>query len=151
MRNVKRLRFPFAAGLAALLLALPFLYRSASAQSSSQAAAQPADGTVTTTLADQSDLALTVYNSNLSLVRDVRQLTLPAGESRSAVHGHRRVHQSGDRAFSLDDRARKAERTRTELRIRSARSEQAAAEIRGPRSHAGAREARRRNDTNMTK
>ena len=30
----------------------------------------------------RSDLALTVYNSNLSLVRDVRQLTLPSGESR---------------------------------------------------------------------
>jgi hypothetical protein len=82
MRNAKLLRFPYAAGLAALLLALPLLYRSASAQSSDQAAARPADGTVTTTLADQSDLALTVYNSNLSLVRDVRQLTLPSGESR---------------------------------------------------------------------
>jgi len=36
----------------------------------------------TTTLADQSDLAVTVYNSNVALVRDVRQLTLPAGDSR---------------------------------------------------------------------
>jgi hypothetical protein len=68
--------------LVALLAALPFLYRPATAQSVSQAAPQAADGTITTTLADQSDLALTVYNSNLSLVRDVRQLTLPAGESR---------------------------------------------------------------------
>jgi hypothetical protein len=86
MRNAKLLKFPYAAGLAALLLALPFLYRSASAQSASQGpaagAAQPADGTVTTTLADQTDLAVTVYNSNIALVRDVRQLTLPAGESR---------------------------------------------------------------------
>ncbi len=32
-----------------------------------------------TTLDDQVDLALTVYNSNIALVRDVRQLTLPAG------------------------------------------------------------------------
>jgi hypothetical protein len=82
MRNAKLLRFPYAAGLAALLLALPFLYRSASAQSVGQAAAQTADGTVTTTLTDQTDLAVTVYNSNIALVRDVRQLTLPAGESR---------------------------------------------------------------------
>jgi hypothetical protein len=86
MRNAKLLRLPYAAGLAALLLALPFLYRSASAQSASQGstagAAQTADGAVTTTLADQTDLAVTVYNSNIALVRDVRQLTLPAGESR---------------------------------------------------------------------
>jgi len=82
MKNARRLRFPYAAGLAALLLALPFFYRSASAQSSGQVAQRPADGTVTTTLADQSDLSVTVYNSNLALVRDVRQLTLPPGESR---------------------------------------------------------------------
>ena len=30
---------------------------------------------------DQGDLAVTVYNSNLALVRDVREFTLPAGES----------------------------------------------------------------------
>jgi hypothetical protein len=82
MKNAKLLRFPYAAGLAALLLALPFLYRSVSAQSVGQAAAQTADGVVTTTLTDQTDLAVTVYNSNIALVRDVRQLTLPAGESR---------------------------------------------------------------------
>ncbi|HEV2494694.1 MAG TPA: DUF4139 domain-containing protein [Terriglobia bacterium] len=33
----------------------------------------------TSTLADQNDLAVTVYNSNIALVRDVRQLRLPAG------------------------------------------------------------------------
>lgn len=82
MRNSKLLRFSGAAGLAALLLVLPFVYRSASAQPTSQAVPPAADGGVTTTLADQSDLALTVYNSNLSLVRDVRKLTLPAGETR---------------------------------------------------------------------
>lgn len=82
MRKINVLRFHFAAGFAALLLVVPFLYRSASAQTSSQAAQQSADGTVTTTLADQSDLAVTVYNSNVALVRDVRQLTLPPGESR---------------------------------------------------------------------
>src|SRR6266436_4584260 len=35
-----------------------------------------------TSLNDQTDLALTVYNSNIALVRDVRQLTLPAGDFR---------------------------------------------------------------------
>ena len=32
-----------------------------------------------TTLGDQVDLALTIYNSNLALIRDVRQISLPAG------------------------------------------------------------------------
>jgi hypothetical protein len=82
MRNVRVLKFPTVAGFAALLLALPVLYRSASARSSGQGTAQPADSGVTTTLADQSDLAITVYNSNLALVRDVRQLNLASGESR---------------------------------------------------------------------
>src|ERR1700736_822673 len=33
-------------------------------------------------LGDQTDLAITVYNSNIALVRDVRQLTLPPGSFR---------------------------------------------------------------------
>jgi hypothetical protein len=82
MRNARLLRFPYAAAFVAALLALPLLYRSASAHSSGQADAQPADGAVTTTLSDQSDLAVTVYNSSLALVRDVRQLNLASGESR---------------------------------------------------------------------
>jgi len=35
-----------------------------------------------TTLKDQTELAITVYNSNIALVRDVRQLSLPAGNFR---------------------------------------------------------------------
>jgi hypothetical protein len=35
-----------------------------------------------TSLTDQTDLAVTVYNSNIALVRDVRQLQLPSGEFR---------------------------------------------------------------------
>jgi hypothetical protein len=81
MRNAASSKFLFAAALAAVLVLLPFLYRPASARSAAQAPAQNAAGELTTTLGDQTDLALTVYNSNLSLVRDVRQLTLPAGDS----------------------------------------------------------------------
>lgn len=81
MKNARLLRIPFGVGLAALLLTLPLLYSSVYAQTSDQTAKLPANGIVTTTLADQSDLAVTVYNSNLALVRDVRQLTLPSGES----------------------------------------------------------------------
>lgn len=36
-------------------------------------------GAQSTTLADQTDLNVTVYNSNIALVRDVRQLNLPTG------------------------------------------------------------------------
>jgi hypothetical protein len=42
----------------------------------------PAAADQSTTLTDQTDLAVTVYNSNIALVRDVRQLTLPAGPFR---------------------------------------------------------------------
>jgi hypothetical protein len=44
-------------------------------------AATPAgdDQPATTTQKDQVDLAVTVYNSNLALVRDVRQISLPSG------------------------------------------------------------------------
>ncbi len=43
--------------------------------------AQASAPTGSTTVADQVDLSLTVYNSNLALVRDVRQLALPRGLS----------------------------------------------------------------------
>src|ERR1700737_2449344 len=82
MKNARLLKYPYAAGLAALLLALPVLYRSASARSSSQAVAETANGPVTTTLADPTDLSPTVYNPSLALGRDVRQLSLAPGESR---------------------------------------------------------------------
>jgi hypothetical protein len=81
MRNATLSKILTTAGLAALLAVLPFLHCPVSATSVSQAPPQAAGGNITTTLADQSDLALTVYNSNLSLVRDVRQLNLPSGES----------------------------------------------------------------------
>ena len=82
MRNIKRLRLPYFLAFIALLAAMPVLYRSASARPASQAGSTAAGSVVTTTQADQSDLALMVYNTDLSLVRDVRQLNLPTGESR---------------------------------------------------------------------
>src|ERR1700730_13565781 len=44
--------------------------------------ARPASPDQATSLNDQTDLAVTVYNSNIALVRDVRQLTLPTGSFR---------------------------------------------------------------------
>jgi hypothetical protein len=80
MRNVKSTRFLAGATVVALAFFLPLVHRSGLARAAAAPSPAPAE-TITTTLADQGDLALTVYNSNLSLVRDVRQLNLPAGES----------------------------------------------------------------------
>src|ERR1700722_16254236 len=41
-----------------------------------------AKNSATTTLTDQTDLNVTVYNSNIALVRDVRNITLPSGNFR---------------------------------------------------------------------
>src|SRR6267154_5055086 len=79
----------FAAGTLAALLSAGVLYsatrshrdapqeKEAHSASSDQASRDQA-----TSLNDQTDLAITVYNSNIALVRDVRQLTLPAGDFR---------------------------------------------------------------------
>ncbi|MFY9530726.1 MAG: DUF4139 domain-containing protein [Candidatus Acidiferrales bacterium] len=65
-----------ATSLALILGILPIAGRLAKAQ----AAPNVAEGKVAeTTQKDQVDLAVTVYNSNIALVRDVRQLTLPSG------------------------------------------------------------------------
>src|SRR3984957_15735998 len=84
MKNATLFKLLAAAGFSILLLGLTPLHRSHSvfAQSAGESSAQTGDGMVTTTLADQSELALTVYNSDIALVRDVRQIPLAAGDSR---------------------------------------------------------------------
>ena len=44
-----------------------------------KAATRPSSGQETSTLDDQVDLAVTVYNSDIALVRDVRNIKLPGG------------------------------------------------------------------------
>jgi hypothetical protein len=70
-----------AALLAALGLSLVFHIHSASAQTSPQssASAAPKTDALTTTEKDQTEIAVTVYNSNIALVRDVRQISLAPG------------------------------------------------------------------------
>ena len=52
-------------------------------QAGRKAAGQEKDAAEqSTSLSDQTDLAVTVYNSNIALVRDVRQLQLPSGTFR---------------------------------------------------------------------
>ncbi len=59
-----------------LLITHGFSIRTANAQT--QAGAQ--SGLHETTMSDQTDLAVTVYNSNVALVRDTRNLSLPSGD-----------------------------------------------------------------------
>ncbi len=62
--------------VAGLLMTHGLTLRTAAAQNTAQSQA----GLHETTMSDQTDLAVTVYNSNVALVRDTRDLTLPAGE-----------------------------------------------------------------------
>jgi hypothetical protein len=76
-------RLLFAALFAAAFFAFPVLYAhhaSLAFAAQEQAATKPSSDQPGTTAADQTDLALTVYNSNLALVRDTRQVNLPTGE-----------------------------------------------------------------------
>jgi hypothetical protein len=79
------LRWILASGVAliagaALLYAFHPAHQVYAAQEKDAVRAASADQT--TSLGDQTDLAVTVYNSNIALVRDVRQLTLPSGAFR---------------------------------------------------------------------
>src|SRR5712691_280258 len=76
----------FTSATMVLLLTAGVLYsatrgRHAGAQEK-EAARAAANGDQSTSLHDQTDLAVTVYNSNIALVRDVRQLALPSGAFR---------------------------------------------------------------------
>src|SRR6188508_2091703 len=64
-----------AAAIAIAAVAVPAVTTEETATAAAPAA--PAQGT--STLDDQTELALTVYNSNIALVRDVRTLQLPRG------------------------------------------------------------------------
>src|SRR5688572_25866490 len=69
-------------GIAAIVLALGALAGAMrfGLDSPAASAAQPqVQGQDTSTLDDQTELALTVYNSDLALVRDVRSVQLPRG------------------------------------------------------------------------
>src|ERR1700756_1182988 len=75
----------FAAATLAALLSAGVLYsatrnhRAITSADAQEKEARPTSPDQSTSLNDQTDLAVTVYNSNIALVRDVRQLTLPAG------------------------------------------------------------------------
>ena len=70
----------------ALLIATAILYPAARGSkvyaSQEKEASRPSAGDQSTSLNDQTDLNVTVYNSNIALIRDVRNLTLPTGAFR---------------------------------------------------------------------
>ncbi len=80
-------RLPWILPAAALLVAASALFYPSSRRSGVYAsqekdAPRAAGPDQATSLNDQTDLNVTVYNSNIALVRDVRQLTLPTGTFR---------------------------------------------------------------------
>src|SRR6266851_2182086 len=77
-----RARLPwFAAASLGALLSAGVLYSATRSHhpGAQDKEARPSSPDQASNLGDQTDLAVTVYNSNIALVRDVRQLTLPAG------------------------------------------------------------------------
>jgi hypothetical protein len=73
-------RFTGAAALIAILLMLPLAGKLKEVRAAGASGApQSAGGAGTTTEKDQTDLSVTVYNSNLALVRDVRQIRVQSG------------------------------------------------------------------------
>jgi hypothetical protein len=73
--------FAIAAGASIILVATAAVpvVRSGGKQLQEHDAARSTVNDSSTSLGDQTDLSVTVYNSNIALVRDVRQLALPAG------------------------------------------------------------------------
>jgi len=80
-----RARLPwFAAATLGALLSAGVLYSATRSRNAGtqDKEARPSSADQSSNLGDQTDLAITVYNSNIALVRDVRQVTLPTGSFR---------------------------------------------------------------------
>lgn len=69
-----------ALGLTGAVAFTPAYSAKKAAETQEQGGARTSDQS--TTLNDQTDLGVTVYNSNIALVHDVRQLTMPSGDFR---------------------------------------------------------------------
>src|SRR5467141_3020357 len=84
--NPAKLRWIVLISAIALLAATAILYPAARGSkvyaSQDKEAARPSAADQSTSLNDQTDLNVTVYNSNIALIRDVRNLALPGGTFR---------------------------------------------------------------------
>ena len=84
-RKSAKLRWMGLASVSALLVASIFLYPGANGNrvyASQEKESARSAGDQSTSLNDQTDLNVTVYNSNIALIRDVRNLSLPSGSFR---------------------------------------------------------------------
>src|SRR6266404_888589 len=85
-RNATKLRWIGLISAIALLAAIAILYPAARGNkvyaSQEKEAARTSAADQSTSLNDQTDLNVTVYNSNIALIRDVRNLALPGGTFR---------------------------------------------------------------------
>src|SRR5438270_64500 len=75
----------YATGLVALAIIAIATYAAAhhdAVHAQEKDTTRPGASDQSTTLNDQADLNVTVYNSNIALIRDVRQLTIPTGAFR---------------------------------------------------------------------
>jgi len=78
--SMRRAKFVSTAALAAALLLVPVAGRRIDARAAGAVDEKPAKtAAAATTEKDQTDLSVTVYNSNIALVRDVRQIQLQSG------------------------------------------------------------------------
>ncbi|MGA2511090.1 MAG: DUF4139 domain-containing protein [Candidatus Acidiferrales bacterium] len=78
--STRKAKFVSTAALVAALLLLPLTGRRIDARAAGAIDEKPAKTAVAaTTEKDQTDLSVTVYNSNIALVRDVRQIRLQSG------------------------------------------------------------------------
>ena len=141
------LKTTLAAGaLSAVLLSAPFFPRLIARAAADPAPAQAGASQAATTQSDQTDLSITVYNSDLALVRDVRDIRLPSGVfPLKFMDIAASVNPATVHFRSLSD-AGAPLRAGAELRIRSARAAEVAGEIRRPRNHVGACAHRQRHD-----
>src|SRR5437667_2649502 len=83
--NIAKFRWVGLTSMVALLAAVAMLYPAARGNkvyASQEKEAPRATADQTTSLNDQTDLNVTVYNSNIALIRDVRNLALPSGTFR---------------------------------------------------------------------
>ncbi len=84
--NSAKFRWIGLSSVIALLAATAILYPAANGTkvyaSQEKESARPSAADQSTSLNDQTDLNVTVYNSNIALIRDVRNLSLPSGTFR---------------------------------------------------------------------
>jgi hypothetical protein len=81
-RGLRRVAVTAAMAVAGAAAFVPAYHAGKTDQGQEKESSRNASSDASTSLNDQTDLAVTVYNSNIALIRDVRDLALPKGEFR---------------------------------------------------------------------